>query len=163
MSTITSPRAAALGIGFGTSVSMWAIGFVARLSPGAVPSAVLAVVMLACLIGAGVRAGRLPGLGAGTGALAGAVASLVNLLILGSVLGGGGSSQVLSSAMFWGPGSILFGAAAGALGATIGGRLSPSARTPDWTAELARVAGSLRPSHPVRASLRALDREGLVQ
>jgi cytochrome c oxidase assembly protein subunit 15 len=150
---VNAPRArdAGLVLGFGTAVAMWAIGFVARMSPAAVPGPAVAFLLIACLVGAGVRAGRTEGLGARGGALAGTIASLVNLLILGSLLGGDEPNRLVPSAALWIPGSIVFGAACGAVGAVAaraldgvrtgsGTRPRPPRSAADWTAELARVA-----------------------
>jgi cytochrome c oxidase assembly protein subunit 15 len=132
-----------LAIGFGTTVAMWCIGYFSRVSPAAMPSRVLLAVMLACLVGGGFVAGRYTGRGwlggLGTGALAGAL----NLLVLGSLLGGDQPNQVVPSALWWVPGSILVAAMAGAVGAAVGTRWHAGRAKPvNWTSAFAGVAAA---------------------
>lgn len=144
--TTTSARLGAgdlLAISFGTSVTMWLIGYVSRVLPGAVPSWLVAVLLLACLVAGGFAAGRCTDRGAGGGALAGLVTSLVNLMVLGSLVGGSRPNELLPTAATWVPGSLVAGAALGALGAGLGAaRERRSSRPVNWTGSFAAVAAA---------------------
>jgi cytochrome c oxidase assembly protein subunit 15 len=131
-----------LAIGFGTTVAMWAVGYVARLPVvEAPPSAVLAV-LLAALLGGGYLAGSRGDRGVRGGIYAGALTGLLNLLVLGSFLSTHDRPNALvPAAALWIPGSIGVSALLGALGALAGARRrEPGRAVPDWTAALARVA-----------------------
>jgi len=108
-------RSALLAFGFGTSVAMWTLGYLGRVPSALAPGWLLAALMLLCLPLGGFLAARCSGGGLLRGALVGTLASLLNLLILGSLLTGGGS-------WIWLPGSLILGAALGALGALFSGR-----------------------------------------
>jgi len=110
-----------LSLGFGTAVAMWTVGYVGHLPAVQWPSPLLLVLMLACLLGGGFTAGRLTGRGLSAGLHTGLLASFLNLLILGSLLTDGGSS-IVPSMLIWLPGSLMAGAALGALGALVSGR-----------------------------------------
>ena len=75
-----------LTIGFGTTVAMWAIGYLARLPVVLAPAPVVLVLLLLVLLGGGVVAGRCTGRGILGGAASGAISGLLNLLVLGSFL-----------------------------------------------------------------------------
>jgi cytochrome c oxidase assembly protein subunit 15 len=64
----------------------------------------------------------------------------VNLLVLGSLLSGDQPDALVPSLLLWIPGSLLLGAACGALGAATAGRAASPASPPDWTAAFARIA-----------------------
>jgi heme A synthase len=133
-----TPGAAALALGFGTAVAMWAVGFVARMPPAPAPSAPLLGALLGVLLVGGGVAGRF-----GTwrlGAATGLVASLVNLLVLGSVLSGTRSGGAVPAAAIWAPGSLVLGLLVGAAGGALGARFPSRDGEADWTSALARVA-----------------------
>jgi cytochrome c oxidase assembly protein subunit 15 len=131
-----------LALGFGTTVAMWAIAYVARLPVVLAPPAVVLCGLLAVLIGGGYVAGSRGARGVRGGAYSGALTGLLNLLVLGSFLSTEGRPNALvPSAGFWFPGSIVFSCLLGATGAWIGvRRKNPSQDPPDWTGALARVA-----------------------
>jgi cytochrome c oxidase assembly protein subunit 15 len=134
-------RGDVLALGFGSTVAMWAAGYLLRLPGSTVPSWTLGVVLLVCLLGGGVVAGRWAAGGWRTGAAAGLLSSALNLLILGSLLGGDRPNEVAPSALWWVPGSLLAGALLGAAGGWVGRRaLGPPAGEVAWTALFARVA-----------------------
>ena len=140
-STEVNRRGETLALGFGISVTMWFLGYLGRLPPAVVPSWLLAGGMLACLLGGGFLAGRLTRRGWRAGLAAGFLASAVNLLILGSLLGGAHPNQVVPSALWWLPGTLLLGAILGSVGAAVGaGRGAGTQRAPAWTSALAIVA-----------------------
>ena len=132
-----------LAVSFGTSVVMWFLGYLSRVLPWAPPAWVVAALLLACLLAGGFAAGRLTDRGATGGALAGLVASLVNLMVLGSLVGGSRPNELLPSAAWWLPGSLLAGAALGWLGALAAGSRGASRLRPvNWTGALAAVAAA---------------------
>jgi cytochrome c oxidase assembly protein subunit 15 len=110
-----------LTLGFGTTVAMWAIGYVCRIPPVWVPSWVLLVLFLVCLASGGFVAGRYTGARWQAGFQVGVLSSILNLLILGSLLSGDRANQVVPSSLWWIPGSILAGALLGSLGSLAAG------------------------------------------
>lgn len=130
-----------LCLGFGAAVVMWAGAYLTRLPfhdrPAAAPDAwVLFCLILLAYVAAGFLAGRWSRSGAGSGARVGAVAGLVNLLVLGGLIG----KEAAGTAWAWLPGSLLAGAALGALGGAIGRATGPAEPAPrDWTAGLTKV------------------------
>jgi cytochrome c oxidase assembly protein subunit 15 len=134
-------RGETLALGFGISVAMWFLGYLCRMPPAVVPSWLLGAGMLACMLGGGFLAGRVTGRGWRAGLAAGLLSSLINLLILGSLLGGTRPDQLVPSALWWLPGSLILGAVLGMLGATAGARThSTTAPVPAWTSVFAIVA-----------------------
>jgi len=131
-----------LAVGFGTTVAMWAIGYLARLPVVLAPPAIVLSCLLLTLVAGGYLAGSRGTRGARGGAYAGALTGLLNLLILGSFLSTEGRPNALvPNAAAWFPGSILFSSALGWFGAWLGARRKrPLGEAPDWTAALARVA-----------------------
>lgn len=106
--------AAALTLGFGATVAMWALGYVGRL-PGflELPPPVLGVGFLILFLAAGALAGRCLGR-VKIGAIAGGVAGGINLLIFASV-----STIRHDMGALAVPGSIGAGALLGAIGARV--------------------------------------------
>lgn len=131
-----TPRGAGdvLAIGFGTTVAMWGMGYLARLPVVLAPPALVFLFMLTALVGGGFVAGRHGVRGVRGGVYAGALTGLLNLLVLGSFL-------ATPNAALWFPGSIVFSATLGAGGAWLGSRRRGSpCSTADWTAAMAKVA-----------------------
>lgn len=131
-----------LALGFGTTVSMWAAAYLCRLPPASVPAWVLGPVFLALLLAGGAAAARFTERGWKGGLWVGAIASLLNILILGSLLGGDSPTNTRPGAALWLPGSLVLGAALGAIGAILFPR-GKSARPPSqthWTSIFAWVA-----------------------
>ncbi|MGQ0720906.1 MAG: COX15/CtaA family protein [Candidatus Eiseniibacteriota bacterium] len=139
MNRASRHAAAALVTGFGTSLAMWVLGFALRMPPAATPGWLVLALLLVVLAAGGAFAGGGTGAGARAGAAAGLVASLVNLLVLGSLLGGEEPNRLVPVAALWIPGSLVCGAACGALGALAVGRGPAPAVPPDWTAVFARI------------------------
>jgi heme a synthase len=131
-----------LAIGFGTTVAMWAVGYVARLPVVQAPPAGVLVLLLAALVGGGYLAGSRGERGVAGGAYAGALTGVLNLLVLGSFLSTHDRPNALvPAAALWVPGAIGVSALLGALGAWAGTRRrDPSRVAFDWTAALASVA-----------------------
>jgi len=126
-------------MGFGTTVAMWGTAFVCRLAGDAVPGPVLLFLLLAGLLGGGFVAGRLVPGGWRIGCLTGAIASILNLLILGSLLTGSSPNQVVPSALWWIPGSLVVGALLGAAGAAAGAAGRPAPPRPKRGEEAGRL------------------------
>ena len=130
-----------LAVSFGTCVVMWCLGYLSRVLPWAPPGWAVAPLLLACLLAGGYAAGRLTDRGAGGGAIVGLVASLVNLMVLGSLIGGERPNELLPSAVWWLPGSLVAGAVLGLLGALAAGSRGVVRQRPvNWTGALAAVA-----------------------
>jgi cytochrome c oxidase assembly protein subunit 15 len=131
-----------LAVGFGTTVAMWAIGYLARLPVVLAPPALVLALLLLTLVAGGFLAGRRGSRGLLGGAYSGALTGLLNLLVLGSFLSTRDHPNALvPNAAFWFPGSIVFSSILGAGGAWWGTRLKGSTvEHEDWTAALARVA-----------------------
>ena len=136
-------RSSILALGFGTTVAMWAVGYVGRLPTVLAPSPLVLVLMLACLVGGGYLTGRIAGGGAREGAIVGALASVLNLLVLGSLLSGGTPGSIVPSALAWIPGSLAAGIALAAAGAALGRVVGvPRPEPTNWTAAFAKVAAA---------------------
>jgi heme A synthase len=130
-----------LTIGFGTTVAMWAVGYLSHLPVVTVPAPLVLSLLLAVLIGGGYVAGRRSPRGVMGGLLAGGVTGLLNLLVLGSFLSAKNSPNVvLPAAELWIPGSIVLSAVLGAVGAYLGGRRGSLGATTVWRHAFARVA-----------------------
>ena len=141
----TEPSRAAgevLALGFGTTVAMWAVAYLARLPVVLAPPALVLALLLLAQFAGGFLAGRLGSRGVAGGASAGALTGVLNLLVLGSFLSTRDHPNALvPNATYWFPGSILFSSLLGATGAWWGARFkSPGLDGADWTAALARVA-----------------------
>ncbi len=139
-----------LALGFGTTVLMWAVGYVSRVPPAVVPSGVLLVMLLLCQLAGGWCAGRFTRDGVRAGLATGAISALLNLLVLGSLLTGHEPNRLVPSALLWLPGSFLVALVMGAAGASIGASAraratrapsGPKALTAEaWTAIFALIA-----------------------
>jgi cytochrome c oxidase assembly protein subunit 15 len=129
-----------LVIGFGTTVAMWAVGYICRLPAVQAPSWLLLLLLLGCLLLGGFFAGRISSRGVRAGAYTGALAALLNLLILGSLLGGHEPNAITPTALWWIPGSFLVAIVLATIGAALGGftRQAPVTEM-NWPASFARV------------------------
>jgi len=128
-----------LTLGFGTTLAMWAIGYVCRLPGLTAPPPVVLPLLLAALLGGGVVAGRYSRRRWRAGLYAGLIAALLNLLILGSLLTENASADIKHAAGLW---VASFFGAAGLLGAVGGviGQAAAANRTINWKAAFAGVA-----------------------
>ena len=118
-----------LAVGFGATVAMWAIGYVAMMRPGLIAGEILFGTMFVVLAFGGYVGGRCAAkAGRTTGARAGAVVGLVsasaNLLIVGSLFGSAADRDLASELVLWVGG--LYGASVlcGVIGGAIGGSAS---------------------------------------
>jgi len=127
------PGSDLLTVGFGMTVAMWAVGYVLRFPGLGAPGWLLLAALLGCLLAGGWLMGRLSRRGAIGGLQAGLLAGLLNLLVLGSVLGGG-EGRIMAAAVAWIPGSLLLSGGLGYLGALLGagrGRMDREGRPAD--------------------------------
>jgi MFS family permease len=132
-----------LALGFGTSIAMWFLGYLCRMPGAGVPAWLLAAGLLGCMLGGGFLAGRLSDRGWRAGLSAGLLTATINLLVLGSLLGGDRPDQVVPSATWWLPGSLLLGAVMGAVAAALGSTTRrQGAKSPSWSAVFAAVAAA---------------------
>src|SRR6185295_15384359 len=127
-----------LAIGFGTTVAMWASGYVCRLPFVGAASALVLVLVVLCQLGGGFVAGRHGGSWR-AGILPALLTSFLNLLVLGSLLSGDRPNTVVPSALVFLPGFLLVSVALGAIGAWFGAHHLASRPAP-WTAVFVRVA-----------------------
>jgi cytochrome c oxidase assembly protein subunit 15 len=112
-----------LAIGFGTTVAMWAVGYVCRFPGVEAPGWLLLALLMLCLVAGGWAAGRLTTRGVVGGLQVGLLAGALNLLILGSLLASTESpNRLVPSAVWWVPGSLLLAAALAVLGSLLGRR-----------------------------------------
>lgn len=130
----------ALTMGFGTSVVMWAVGFVTHLPGVHAPTPVVGGILLAVLALGLFLSGRCGGWKLGVAS--GFVAGLVNLLILGSLLavqtpGGGVQPNATLTATGW----IVFATLLGGVLGFIGGKSRNTPARVDLRTWLARFAG----------------------
>ncbi len=139
MSQENDSRGALLALGFGTTVVMWTLGYLLRIPGVSAPPALLAVLLLLLVLGGGYMSGRLREGAWKAGLKTGLLVAALNLLILGSVLGGGSGepNDVAPSALFWIPGWFVLSALLGAVGGAIGGAKRPvtdgSGEARNWT------------------------------
>ena len=140
--TATPGAGDVLAIGFGTTVAMWALAYVARLPVVLAPPSIVFGLLILVLFAGGFVAGSRGTRGVRGGAYAGALTGLLNLLVLGSFLSTHDRPNALvPSAALWLPGSIVFSSLLGAAGAFAGMRRPrPSDDPLDWTAAFAKVA-----------------------
>lgn len=130
-----------LAVGFGTTVAMWAIGYLSHLPLATVPPALVLVLLLGALVAGGYVAGSLGARGIKGGAYGGALTGLLNLLVLGSFLSTPERANgLVPAASIWVPGSLAASAMLGAIGAWWGRRRHSAAAAPDFTFGLAAVA-----------------------
>jgi cytochrome c oxidase assembly protein subunit 15 len=130
-----------LAIGFGTTVAMWAVGYVGHMPLTDVSPAVFISLMLGCVLAGGWVVGRKTQRGVRGGIGVGLIVALLNLLILGSALVAPNPGQVVPRAGAWVPGYFAFCIALSVIGAAIGAVFrSPRQATSTWDVDFAWVA-----------------------
>ena len=143
-----------LTIGFGTTVAMWAVGYVGHMPLADVPPLVFVSLMLACLVAGGWTLGRKTQRGVRGGLGLGLIVALLNLLILGSVKGmliEPNTGQVVPQAWLWVPGYFVVCLALASVGAAAGTAFrsvsplplagdGPGVRAADWLLGFAWIA-----------------------
>jgi heme A synthase len=90
-----------LAIGFGTTVAMWAVGYVGHMPLTDVPPVVFVSFMLLCLVVGGWIVGRATPRGYLGGLALGLIVGLLNLLILGSILAKPNDGQIVPQWRLW--------------------------------------------------------------
>lgn len=146
---VHAPGADVLALGFGVTVAMWAVGYFCRLPrsldadrplQALVPEWLLLVLMLGCIVAAGYLAGRYTRRGIKGGLYVGLLSAALNLMVLGSLLKDPQAARVLHNPMIWVPGSLVFCALLGALGAAIGATRPYRGRPIHWIGVFTKVA-----------------------
>lgn len=130
-----------LALGFGTTVAMWAVGYIGWAFADVVPGWCIAAAMFACLVAGGFLTGRLTTRGWRGGLLVGLLVAALNLLILGSLVHEGG--DYAPPLAVWLPGAIFGMCAVAAMGSVVGSAFrnpQPTIRNPNWTFRFALVA-----------------------
>jgi heme A synthase len=107
-----------LAVGFGTTVAIWAVGYVGQMPLTNVPPVAFVGLMLLCLLVGGWVAGRYTRRGVRGGALVGLVSAALNLLIVGSLLQNR-DAETVPTAWLWLPGTIGASVALAAVGASM--------------------------------------------
>jgi cytochrome c oxidase assembly protein subunit 15 len=120
-----SVAARSLALGFAGAVAMWAVAYLALMTPGLVIGEVLFAIILACALASGFVAGRHRHAGErgwAAGAKAALVIATINLLLIGSLAGGESARDKLVQLLLWTVGNyaltLLLGAVGGALAAS---------------------------------------------
>jgi cytochrome c oxidase assembly protein subunit 15 len=115
------PRDAAdvLALGFGTTVGMWAAGYVCRMPGMSVPGWLLLALLVLCLLVGGWLAGRYSPRGWRGGLLAGLLTGTLNLLILGGLLAEPESGSLRRLVWLWAPASVVATGLMAGAGATL--------------------------------------------
>jgi cytochrome c oxidase assembly protein subunit 15 len=139
MERIDNGTSAAVPLGFGMAVSMWAVAYICRLPAVMAPSWLVLTLLLAEVVWWGGSAGRWTGDGWGAGARAGLVAAILNMLILGSLLTSFSAESVAPSALLWVPGFVVAIAGLAAVAAAVGSRQSGAGGGRNWTGLFAKV------------------------
>jgi cytochrome c oxidase assembly protein subunit 15 len=113
-----------LALAFGTTVTMWTLGYIGRFPGVNAPAWLLMVLLLACLLGCGWASNRLAGRGPAGSLRVGLLVGVLNLLILGGLLASGDqTNRLVPSALWWLPGSLLVAGGLSLLGTVLGRRL----------------------------------------
>lgn len=132
-------RGAILATGFGTTVAMWAVGYVSRIPPARTPAALVLGLLVLIAVAGGFVCGRYTSRGTWGGVATGLLCALLNMLVLGSLLADRGQAAA-PSALMWIPGALIFLGALGALGGWLGARGRASATTTvNWTSSFVLV------------------------
>ncbi len=126
-----------LAVGFGVTVAMWTVGYLAHLPIVGAPPWVTLGGLVVCVLAGGFVFGRFAGRGFGAAAVTALVSAGVNLMVLGSLLGD--REAKLPSPIVWLPGFAAAMVALFALGWSAG-RGRPMARPINWRFALAMVA-----------------------
>lgn len=140
MSSRTNASMPVIVTGFGATACMWAIGYAGRLPAVAIPSWLLLTSFVVLMAVGGWIAGFYAG-GWKSGAWTGLLVAFLNLAVLGGLLAGDKPHTMRPTAGWWLPGFLAFGAAIGAVGASISVASRREDRAPvDWTYIFAVVA-----------------------
>jgi cytochrome c oxidase assembly protein subunit 15 len=109
-----------LAVAFGTTVAMWAVGYVGHMPLTDVSPLVFVSLMLLCLVAGGWIVGRKTPRGVRGGLGLGLIVALLNLLVLGSTLAEPNTGQIVPQAWLWVPGYFIACLALASAGAAAG-------------------------------------------
>jgi len=123
-----------LVLGFGTTVAMWTIGYIGRFPLVNAPGWLLLGLLMLCLFIGGYLAGRFTERNWRGGLYTGLLVAVLNLLVLGSLLSGPRPGQIVPSAVWWLPGSLLASAVIAGCGGWLGWRTAGLASRP-WLSQ----------------------------
>jgi len=120
---IRALRSQTLALGFATTAAQWALAYVAMIGPGQIIGDALFALTLACPVVAGfiaARAMRDQASALGVGCVSG----FVNLLVVGALVGGGGSdTAVIVQGAIWSVGMLVVSGVLAMLGAWLSPRI----------------------------------------
>jgi len=130
-----------LAVGFGATVAIWSLLYLAALPPGnRVVWTVIAVLLPVVLLAAGFHLGRRAGRGPAGGAAMGAVIAVTGLLVVLGLPAETETGRDYGTILAWAGGLLVAACGLGALGAALGRRAMPPRANPiDWTNRLAWV------------------------
>jgi heme a synthase len=136
-----------LAVGFGMTVTMWAIAYAAMLGPGLIVGEILFALTLLCLPAGGAVIGRFAnsrGHAMKAAAQAGALSAALNLLIVGSLIGGETTGERAVSFAMWTGGAFGVSVLLTMLGTLFTHSPQPAAlsRQSAWYSVFVRVAAS---------------------
>lgn len=136
LTRLRDPRGRLLTIGWATSVAMWAVAYVTMMGPGLALGEILVAVMLATVVTGGAIAARYGGMR--DAVVVGSISAGVNMLLIGSLFGGGDSIEP-REAIFWV--GALWGTTlvCAAIGGAIGMRFPIADDTARWPSRFAWV------------------------
>jgi cytochrome c oxidase assembly protein subunit 15 len=126
-----------LATGFGATVAMWVMAYLAMMRPGLLLGELIFAAMLGCLVVAGFVAGRWTSGGPRCGVLVGLVSATLNLMLVGAIVADQEDSAGLkTAALRWGIGtyvvSILLATTGAAIGTMRRGAGGDVGRAPNW-------------------------------
>jgi len=135
-----------LALGFGMTVAMWAVGYVAMMGPGLELGELLFALTLGCLVVGGVIAGRTSatrGEAVQTALYAGGLSAVLNLLLVGSLIGGDSTVERMISFGLWSGGTLIASMGLAAAGAAVAWRSGTSrSEEGNWFHRFACVAAA---------------------
>jgi cytochrome c oxidase assembly protein subunit 15 len=130
-----------LAIGFGTTVAMWAVGYVGHMPLTRVPPVVFVSLMLICMGIGGWFVGRYTRRSLAGAVWVGLLSSAINLLILGSLLRRPHGGQLVPQVWLWLPGTFAISILLAMVGLWLARMGRPASRPRDvnWVAALAWI------------------------
>ena len=137
----SADRCDILAIGFGTTVAMWAVGYVGHMPLTHVPPVVFVSLMLVCTAVGGSFVGRFTRRSVAGAVGVGLLSSAINLLILGSLLRQPHGGQLVPQFWLWLPGSFAVSIVLAIFGFLVARmtRAAPRPREVNWVAALAWI------------------------
>ena len=127
-----------LTLALGATTAMWVFSYIAVLFSGKVGGEVLFVLAALCLPIATRHAVNLK-----EGAWVGCVSAMINLLLIGSIVGGKTTVEMVSAGAIWAVGLFVVSIVLGVIGATFHGSLKDCDCEMDWKFGFLSVASTL--------------------